>query len=214
MSANGKRIAIAANNNAGTNGGSSGHVRVFQVDGTPRTQVGGDVDGKAAGDRSGWSMAMSANGNRLIIGAPFSTFGLGHARVFEFDEDYSTWVQVGGDIDGEAAFDQSGISVAMSANGNRVTITANFKDGDNAIYSGHARLFKLVVEGRVPSAGTSTWAQLGEDIDGEASFDFFGSSVAMAADGNLIAIGAPFNDGNGVSSGHVRFFKADVALIR
>ena len=36
----------------------------------------------------------------------------------------SGWVQVGDDIDGEAAGDQSGYSVAMSADGKTVAIAA------------------------------------------------------------------------------------------
>ena len=41
------------------------------------------------------------------------------------------------------------------------------------------------------------WKQVGTDIDGEASGDSSGSSVAMSADGKRIAVGAGSNDGNG-----------------
>ncbi len=52
----------------------------------------------------------------------------------------------------------------------------------------------------------SNWIQRGQDIDGEASGDNSGRSVSLNSDGSIIAIGAPFNDGNGSNSGHVRVY--------
>jgi hypothetical protein len=52
-------------------------------------------------------------------------------------------------------------------------------------------------------------AQLGDDIDGEAAFDRSGESVALSDDGMIVAVGAPYNDGNGSNSGHVRVFEWD-----
>ncbi|MFK7829357.1 MAG: hypothetical protein AB8B57_06220 [Congregibacter sp.] len=48
--------------------------------------------------------------------------------------------------------------------------------------------------------------QLGDDIDGEASVDFFGEAVALSKSGSTLAVGAPLNDGNGDNAGHVRVF--------
>ena len=49
--------------------------------------------------------------------------------------------------------------------------------------------------------------QIGSDIDGEAALDFFGFSTALSSDGNILAVGAPFNDGIGSSAGHVQVFE-------
>ena len=46
-----------------------------------------------------------------------------------------------------------------------------------------------------------------EDIDGEASHDYSGGDVSLSADGNVVAIGASGNDGNGLDSGHVRLYE-------
>ncbi|MFC1797382.1 hypothetical protein ACFL1V_09845 [Pseudomonadota bacterium] len=51
------------------------------------------------------------------------------------------------------------------------------------------------------------WQQLGADIDGEANVDLSGSSVSLSADGSWVAIGAPGNDENGDSAGHVRVYQ-------
>jgi len=47
--------------------------------------------------------------------------------------------------------------------------------------------------------------QKGADIDGEAAGDFSGYSVSMP-DANTLAIGAPYNNGNAASAGHVRVY--------
>ena len=106
--------------------------------------------------------------------------------------------QRGSDIDGEAILDESGSSVAMSSDGNTIAIGAPGNDG-NGLNSGHVRIYTW---------NGTTWTQRGHDIDGEASSDLSGYSVAMSSNGNTIAIGAPGNvgNGNGNASGHVRIY--------
>ena len=108
-----------------------------------RFRVGDDIDGKTASDRSGRSVAMSGDGTRIAIGAMMND-GIngtdsGHVRVYDWDG--SSWVQTGNDIDGEAADDQSGYSVAMSSDGTRIAIGAIFNDGINGNVSGHVRVY-------------------------------------------------------------------------
>jgi hypothetical protein len=53
LSNDGNTLAIGAINNDGS-GANAGHVRVYRrIDGQPWTQLGGDIDGEAAGDLSG-----------------------------------------------------------------------------------------------------------------------------------------------------------------
>merc|ERR1712127_535065 len=137
---------------------NSGHVRVFQLDGNNWVQLGVDIDGEAAGDGSGSSVSLSSDGQRVAIGANRNDGNgseSGHVRVFELDG--SNWVQLGGDIDGEAAGDDSGSSVSLSSDGQRVAIGAHGNDG-NGSNSGHVRVFQL---------DGNNWVQLGVDIDGE-----------------------------------------------
>jgi hypothetical protein len=54
------------------------------------------------------------------------------------------------------------------------------------------------------------WIQRGTDIDGEAAGDYSGVSVSVSADGSVVAIGAPYNDGNGTRAGHVRVYEWNV----
>lgn len=48
--------------------------------------------------------------------------------------------------------------------------------------------------------------QIGSDIDGETAGDISGYSVSLSSNGNVLAIGAIYNDGNGPNSGHVRVY--------
>jgi hypothetical protein len=54
--------------------------------------------------------------------------------------------------------------------------------------------------------------QIGTDIDGEEGGDESGISISLSKDGNIAAIGAPFNDENGASSGHVRVYNLSTVL--
>ena len=196
MSSDGNRIVIGARYNDGS-GNNAGHVRVYTLANGTWTQTGSDINGEAAGDNSGWSVAMSSDGNRIAIGAPYndgSAPEAGHVRVYSWDG--TAWTQTGADINGEAGIDWSGSSIAMSSDGNRIAIGASMNDGTGGA-AGHVRVY---------SWNGTAWTQTGSDIDGEAASDNSGSSVAMSADGNRIVIGAQRNDGSGFMAGHVRVY--------
>ena len=196
LSSDGSRLAVGGRGNDG-GGTDSGHVRVFEESGGTWTQVGDDINGEAAGDHFGWDVALSLNGTRLAAGGYLNDANgsnAGHVRVFE--ESGGTWTQVGTDIDGETASDLFGISVALSSDGTRVAAgaAANDTTGTDA---GHVRVFE-------ESGGT--WTQVGANIDGEAASDYFGWSVALSSDGTRLAAGGYQNDGGGFNAGHVRVF--------
>jgi hypothetical protein len=196
LSADGSIVAIGANVNDG-NGGNSGHVRVYAWNGTSWIQRGNDIDGEAAGDQSGWSVALSADGSIVAIGAVYNDgddLDSGQVRVYAWDR--TSWIQRGGDIDGEAGGDQTGYSVALSADGSIVAIGAIGNDG-GGLNSGHVRVYAW---------DRTSWIQRGNDIDGEADYDLAGWSVALSADGSIVAIGAVYNVEGGLDSGHVRMY--------
>ena len=55
--------------------------------------------------------------------------------------------------------------------------------------------------------GFSQWTQVGLDIDGEDVSNQCGHAVSINNDGTIIAIGAPRNNDNGNTSGHVRIYE-------
>ena len=199
LSSDGTRVAIGAYSNDG-NGNSSGHVRIYELSGGTWSQLGSDIDGEAAYDQSGSSVSLSSDGTRVAIGAPYNdgtSSNAGHVKVYEYSG--GTWNQLGSDIEGEAADDNSGYSVSLSSDGTRVAIGAYGNDGTDSD-AGHVRVYEW-------NDGTSSWDKLGSDIEGEAADDYSGRSVSLSSDGTRVAIGAPFNDGNGNASGHVRVYE-------
>ena len=79
MNAAGDTVIIGARLNDG-NGDRSGHARVFTLTDGGWVQVGADIDGETADDESGWSVAMNAAGDTVIIGARLND-GNGDVRV-------------------------------------------------------------------------------------------------------------------------------------
>jgi hypothetical protein len=198
LSGDGKTLAIGAPGNGGSD---AGHVRVYTFDGDAWVQQGGDIDGEAANDQSGYAVALSGDGKTLAIGATGNDGNgsyAGHVRVYTFDGD--AWVQLGDDINGEARYDRSGYAVALSGDGKTLAIGANGNDG-NGRSAGHVRVYAWDVDG-------SAWVQQGGDIDGEAANDQSGYAVALSDNGKTLAIGANGNDGNGSYAGHVRVYVA------
>jgi len=207
LSSDGTILAIGApSNDAG--GYRAGHVRVYQYSSGTWSQLGDDIDGEAADDRSGGSVSLSSDGTILAIGAPFndeSGSDAGHVRVYQYSS--GTWSELRGDIDGEAADDRSGYSVSLSSDGTKLAVGAHQNDG-NGTNAGHVRVHQY---------SSGTWSQLGADINGETAGnpdlgDKSGWSVSLSSDGTKVAIGAPLNDGNGTNAGHVRVYSISTSL--
>ncbi len=195
LNSEGTRVAIGAIGNA-DNGSFSGHVRVYEFNGTSWTQIGQDIDGESQGDTSGHSVSLSTDGNIVAIGATQNDGNggaAGHVRVYEYDG--NIWSQLGEDIDGEAAFDFIGSSVSLANNG--LTLAAGGNATWNPPQPGVVRVYEY---------DGSSWNKLGLDIVGEADRDYSGCSVSLTDVGTRVAIGAQRNDGGGLDAGHVRIY--------
>jgi len=201
MNSAGSHIAIAAGESKEDDYGP-GAVRVYENRSGSWEQVGTTINGESIGD--GAVVSMSSSGLMVTIGSMSANADYsGQVRVFKYDGE--GWVQVGQDIDGEAAGDQSGETVVMSADGSMLAIGATMNDG-NGMSFGHVRVYELQNE---------MWVQLGDDIDGEQHEDsqkalYFGSSLTMSADGSMLAIGGEWYQNN---RGHVKVYKLDRGVV-
>ncbi len=197
LNTDGSIVAIGAIRNSGSFE-EAGHVRIYENMSGAWTQIGADIDGEAGGDHSGISVSLNADGSIVAIGASGNDGNgsfAGHVRVYENVS--GVWTQIGNDIDGEASEDSSGVSISLNADGSIVAIGANGNDG-NGTRAGHVRVYENV---------SGVWTQIGNDIDGEAPDNESGWSVCLNADGSIVVIGAPGNDGNGSAAGHVRVYE-------
>ena len=200
LSHDGETVAIGAPTNGVVANGSA---RVFSWDegGAEWLQVGDDLIGEGAGDQFGVSLALSADGTVLAVGASMNDgtgSNAGHVRVYGLTSS-NAWSQLGADLDGEMADDRSGYSVSLSSDGEKIAIGA-VKNDDNGIRSGHVKVYEW-------DASSAAWNQLGANIPGEAAYDWSGWSVALAEDGERVAISSTYNDDNGTNAGHVRVYQ-------
>jgi hypothetical protein len=128
----------------------------------------------------GSSVALSADGDTALVGAPGDGGGAGAAWVFT--RSGSIWTQQGEMLTGasETGAARFGGSVALSADGDTALI-GGAADGEGA---GAAWAF---------ARSGATWAQQGEKLTGagETGAGAFGRSVALSGDGNTALIGGP-----------------------
>ena len=91
LSSDGNIVAIGAvlNSDAAK---QAGHVRIFKWDGTAWSKRGGDIDGEAPEDQSGYSVSLSSDGGIVAIGSRYNSDGnggrlSGHVRIYDWTND-------------------------------------------------------------------------------------------------------------------------------
>ncbi len=106
------------------------------------------------------------------------------------------WVQTGNSMNGDSG-DRFGYSVSLSADGSVVAAGGIFNK-ENGTEAGQVKIYYN---------SDGNWVQKGSNINGEAADDRSGYSVSLNYDGSVVAIGAPYNEGGGLYTGHVRVFE-------
>jgi hypothetical protein len=130
------------------------------------------------GERQGYSVALSADGNTAIVGGYADNTVQGAAWVYT--RSGSTWSQQGAKLvgTGNTGAAQQGYGVTLSA------------DGNTAIVGGYA---DNTVQGAawVYTRSGSTWSQQGAKLVGTGNTGAArqGWSVAISADGNTAIVG-------------------------
>jgi hypothetical protein len=187
----GRSVALSAEGNTALIGGwgdngNAGAAWAFTRSGSTWTQQGEKLTGTGGvgGEGEfGTSVALSGDGNTALIGGPADNENVGAAWVFT--RSASTWSQQGSKLTGggETGEGRFGVSVALSADGNTALVGG---PGDNSAV-GAAWAF---------TRSASVWSQQGGKLagSGETGAGEFGSSVALAADGNTALIGVPEDD--------------------
>jgi len=199
LSSEGTTLAIGSLGANSTSGEANvGETRVLKWDGFSEwVQVGSRIYGEAAGDESGWSIDLSADGKTLAISA-IENHGLngvasGHVRVYWWDDIISDWAQMGPDIDGKEESDRFGQAVSFTDDGRTIAITSTLNK-DNGVKAGHCKVFKW-------SDSSQDWIQVGQDIQGEADDRI--KAVDISSDGTTLIVGSW---GASVQTGHVRVY--------
>ena len=205
-------------------GGAFGHLLDVSFDGDTFAAAGGAYlvvvfrfDGSEwsshAIPRAGRSrlggIALSADGDTLIVSGPnlLEEDQLGHVRVWRFDG--ADWVQLGTDIIGETLDDAFGASVAASADGETVVVGVPGFRGPSDHFGSRPsfdpRGSNSLV--RVFRFDGSDWQQLGSDINSWMDGEGFGVFLGTSADGETVAVSAP--EFGTRSTGQLRVFQLE-----
>jgi hypothetical protein len=203
LSADGNTALIGARYDT-PNQNEAGGAWVFTRSGSTWTQQGGKLNGTGhAGEtlfdhigegEFGASVALSADGDTALIGAPRDNYYDG--AVWVFTRSGSTWTQQGEKLTGtgESGKGEFGASVTLSADGDTALIGAP-RDNNH-----HGAVWAFTRSG-------SSWTQQGEKLvgdcassctnqgTGESGEGKFGASVALSADGGIALVGGPGDTG-------------------
>ena len=203
LSSNGMVVAVGAPYADSMGMFSSGSVRIYSLQATPEAVgldwvLAGQVGGANGRDEAGYSLALSADGSRIAIGAPEAGSSAGELRVLQLTDpvptalpanatqaeiaqaQLQTATQIGDNIFGTQFEDYLGISVSMSADGLRLAVGA---DMFGTSRNGEVRVLEW-------NAVDGTWDQMGQTLIGDEANDSFGWLVALNAAGNVLAASA------------------------
>jgi len=197
-------------NGDGTNNsaGNSGAVYVFAFNNDAWSQQAYiKASNSQSGDAFGGAIDISADGNRLVVGARLEDSGSFNesdnnrgdsGAAYVFGRDGSTWSQKAylkaSTIQGG---DQFGRSVSISANGNMIAVGANGEDSRDAFLSEDESN-----NGR-ENAGAVYVFELESDVWVQTSFikasnpgsqDQFGRTLSLSQDGSTLAVGTDLDD--------------------
>jgi hypothetical protein len=168
----------------------AGSVRL--VDGNTGVQIGATLAGDVPGDFLGSSVTVLGNNNYVIASDFNDVNGIvdaGSVRLV----DGNTGAQIGASLEGDVADDFLGSSSVTVLGNNNYVIASAFDDVNGILNAGSTRL----VDG-------DTGAQIGATLAGDASSDFFGSSVTALGNDHYV-IASPGDTVNGIAiSGSVR----------
>ena len=209
LSADGTRVALGGQ--TGTGWGSNGFVRVFEESGGNWSQIGGDINTESGEHYAsfGTALAFSADGMRLIVGAPGvvepsgysytggSGAGVGaepYAVVYQYDVATGIWVKMGGVLamgQSPSSFGNGnyyhffGKGVSISSDGSLIAVGVDnfhpYNGGANG-GPGFARIYKW------DSTITSSWIRE-EDFLGNSTAESAGKDVSLCGDGTVLAMG-------------------------
>ncbi len=135
----------------------------------------------ASGGEFGYSVALSADGQTALVGAPFASSDAGGAYIYT--ESAGSWPSGPAATFTAATDDLLGGSVALSANGQAALIGLPGVGLDASFSAPGAANLYTESAGSWPSSPTVTYSG--------ASTDSLGSAVALAADDQTALIGAP-----------------------
>lgn len=168
---------------------SKGYVRTYKYNATGHLweTLGQDIRGKFAGDKCGTSVAMSRNGDHVIVGSPMWKYNgkkrAGAIIVLKFNGgEINRWKEVGSEIAGEEG-DEFGSSVDISDDGEEIAVGSPYSDSEpGKKQTGHITVYHYIGQ---------EWVKRDVNVVGKTEYSNQGSSVALSGNGYQVMGGAP-----------------------
>ena len=189
--------AIVGAEREDTGGTDAGAAYIFTRSGTTWSQQAkiqsSDI---AAVDYFGNAVAISSDGNTVVVGARYESAGGANAgAAYIFTRSGTTWSQQAKILSSDIAAGDyfGGSQVSMSNDGNTVIISAHNEGTGGAAY--------------IFTRSGTTWSQQAKIVSSDIqSNDQFGRRVSIAGDGNTAIVGAFLEDTGGTSTGSAYIF--------
>ena len=167
----------------------------------------------AAFDQLGYSVAISGDGNTLVVGAPWGDGDIANqGAAYVFTKPGGGWGTTStyiakltvSTLYGGHAYDKFGSSVAISADGNTIVVGAWYASRFTPPTTHEGRAFVYIKPGGGWSTTTVYSAALAQT--NYSGNDLFGWSVAISANGDTVVVGAPHRTGGASQQGAAYLF--------
>lgn len=171
-----------------------GRVYTFDWNGSSWVQRGSQLEiaGGNAGDNFGFGVALSDNGNVLVVSAPGAPPS-GTGALYTYDRSGSNWIQRGSVFPGPVAGTVSfGNDLSLNQDGTRLVVGSPSEDNNGFNNNGGVYIYN--------QSGT-TWSLHQPVIVNGDDSDRYGAGVGISGDGSIIVIGAPSSILNGTNVG-------------
>ncbi len=133
-----------------------GRVRVFDLKTGDWVLRGNQITGNASGDRFGFRVDLSEDGNTLTASAPdHDGAGINSGQVITYQLQFGEWIQKGNTLNGENSGDVFGYSIGLNYNGDTLAVGAPFFGG-TIVDTGFVQVYRCVA---------STVSILQEELD-------------------------------------------------
>ena len=223
LSSDGNTLAVGAmgesSNATGINGdqtdnslAGAGAAYVFTRTGTTWSQQAYlKASNTGVGDRFGYELSLSSDGNTLAIGAPdekSNATGINGNQTdnslaiagatYVFTRTGATWSQQAYlKASNTSANDYFGLKLSLSSDGNTLAVAASHEDSNATGINGDQTDNSLAGAGAayVFTRSGTTWSQQAYvKASNTGANDYFGAKLSLSSDGNILAIGANGED--------------------
>lgn len=190
FSRDGSTLAAGAYHND-NNALNSGYVRVFSYENNSWQDKGPIIEGSYNNSQFGHDLALSANGSILAIKGSGETYDQGFVRFYEYVN--NDWLEV----NSISTVDTFGYRIGLTPDAQNIII-GNPLNSNASTNPGQVKIYSKI---------NNNWVQKGSDLNGLEAGDYFGLDVSISDDGNIIAIGAPRHNYEGLNMGYINLYK-------